>query len=159
MQNLINLAYKKKYKIYLFGAKENVVSKVANIYSSKYSSDIIAGYRNGYFKEEEGEMIVKEIVNSGAQMLFVAISSPQKEKFLYKYRDTLKKVNFIMGVGGSFDVVAGKIKRAPLWMQKLCLEWFYRFLQEPRRIWKRGLIDNFHFIILMLIKDKLYNKK
>ncbi len=80
--------------------------------------DIIAGYRNGYFSPSEEEEIAQQIADSGTQMLFVAISSPIKENFLYKYRDILKNVNLIMGVGGSFDVVAGKTKRAPAWMQK-----------------------------------------
>ena len=150
MQELIKLAYKRGYKIFFFGAREEVVKKVVEKYSKEYSTDIIAGYRNGYYSKEEEPLIAKQIAESGANILFVAISSPKKEKFLYKYKDVLKKVNFIMGVGGSFDVIAGKVKRAPKWMQKCGLEWFYRFLQEPKRMWKRYLIGNAKFIILVL---------
>ena len=82
--------------------------------------------------------------------MFVAISSPTKENFLYENKELLNKVNFIMGVGGSFDVVSGQIKRAPLWMQKIGLEWFYRLAQEPRRMWKRYLIGNIKFITLVI---------
>jgi N-acetylglucosaminyldiphosphoundecaprenol N-acetyl-beta-D-mannosaminyltransferase len=153
MMNLVQLASERNHKIFLFGAKEEVVSKVAEIYSSQYGKEIIAGYRNGYFKKEEEPLIAKEIADSGAQMLFVAITSPIKENFLYNHRGLLKEVNFIMGVGGSFDVVAGVTKRAPSWMQKLGLEWFYRFLQEPKRMWKRYLIGNSKFILLVL-KEK-----
>jgi N-acetylglucosaminyldiphosphoundecaprenol N-acetyl-beta-D-mannosaminyltransferase len=90
--------------------------------------------------------------------LFVAISSPIKENFLFENKHLLRKVNFIMGVGGSFDVVSGRVKRAPLWMQNNGLEWFYRFIQEPKRMWKRYLVGNSKFISLV-IKDKILNKK
>ena len=150
MVNLVELAYKKKYKVFFFGAKEEVVKKVVDTYSYRFSDDIIAGYRNGYFKKEEEQSIAKEIGESGANILFVAISSPTKENFLYENRSFLNKVNFVMGVGGSFDVVAGKVKRAPVWMQNIGLEWFYRFAQEPKRMWKRYLVGNSKFIFLVL---------
>ena len=150
MQELIKLAYNRKYKIFFFGAKEEVVKKVVKKYSKEYSPEIIAGYRNGYYSEEEESLIAKQIAESKANILFVGISSPKKEKFLYKYKHILKNVNFIMGVGGSFDVIAGKIKRAPKWMQKYGLEWVYRLVQEPRRMWRRYLIGNTKFIILVI---------
>ncbi len=156
MINLVDLAYQKKHKVFFFGAKEEVVKTVVEKYSNQYSSDIIAGYRNGYFKKEQEEEIAKEIAESGANMLFVAISSPTKENFLYENKHLLKNVNFIMGVGGSFDVVSGKIKRAPLWMQNSGLEWFYRFAQEPKRMWKRYLVGNTKFILLVL-KERMSN--
>ncbi len=157
MENLVALAHKNSYKIFFFGAKEEVVTEVIRIYSERFSSDLVAGYRNGYFKKEEEKEIAKQIENSGANMLFVAISSPAKEIFLYQNKALLKRINFTMGVGGSFDVVAGKVKRAPLWMQKFGLEWFYRFIQEPRRMWKRYLIGNTKFMFLTL-KDKFSKK-
>lgn len=153
MTNITAIAKENKYKIFFFGAKEEVVKKVVDLYSKKYSKDIIAGYRNGYFKKEDEKKIAQEIANSEANILFVAISSPTKENFLYQNKEILKNVNFIMGVGGSFDVVSGKVKRAPKWMQKYGLEWFYRFLQEPKRMWKRYLIGNFKFMWLV-IKEK-----
>ena len=150
MQNLVELAHDNKYKIFFFGAKEEIVKKVVDTYTEKYSSKVIAGYRNGYFKKDEEKSIAKQIADSGANILFVAITSPTKENFLYQNRSILKKVNFTMGVGGSFDVVAGKVKRAPVWMQNSGLEWLYRVIQEPRRMWKRYLIGNTKFIILVL---------
>lgn len=154
MQNLVKLASEKNYKVFFFGAKEEVVKGVVDKYSEMYSSEIIAGYRNGYFKKEEEETIAKQIASSGADILFVAISSPTKEIFLNKYKDIIN-TPFIMGVGGSFDVVAGKVSRAPLWMQNAGLEWFYRFLQEPRRMWKRYLVTNSLFIYYM-VKEKVF---
>ncbi|WP_066222793.1 WecB/TagA/CpsF family glycosyltransferase [Formosa haliotis] len=152
MVNLIELAHQKNYKVYFFGAQEDNVKTVVRMYSEQYSSKIIAGYRNGYFKKGEEQDIAREIANSGANMLFVAISSPTKENFLFENRDLLNKVNFIMGVGGSFDVVSGKVKRAPIWMQNSGLEWFYRLVQEPKRMWKRYLIGNYKFIKLVLVE-------
>ena len=153
MENLVELAHQKKYKIFFFGAKEEVVKKVVENYSEKYSSDIVAGYRNGYFNKQHEEQIARNISNSGANILFVAISSPTKENFLYQNRKLLNKVNFVMGVGGSFDVVAGIVKRAPVWMQNYGLEWFYRFSQEPRRMWRRYLVGNTKFIFYV-VKEK-----
>ena len=153
MQNIVELAARKKYKIFFFGAREEVVRKVVDIYAEKYGKDIIAGYRNGYFNKEGEPEIARQIARSGAQILFVAISSPVKENFLNTYKKNLQNVNFIMGVGGSFDVVAGKLKRAPVWMQNAGLEWLYRLAQEPRRMWKRYLIGNAKFI-MYVIKEK-----
>ncbi|QDF29509.1 WecB/TagA/CpsF family glycosyltransferase [Halarcobacter anaerophilus] len=153
MENLVKLSHEKGYKVFFFGAKEEIVKGVVDRYTEEYSKDIIAGYRNGYFKKDEEESIANEIASSEADILFVAISSPTKEIFLNKYKDIIN-TPFIMGVGGSFDVVAGKVTRAPLWMQKAGLEWFYRFLQEPRRMWKRYLVTNSLFIWYML-KEKI----
>lgn len=158
MVNLVELAYKKKYKIFFFGAKEDVVKKVVDNYAKQYSTDIIAGYRNGYFNKEDEQNIAKQIASSGANILFVAISSPTKENFLYENKTLLQNVNFVMGVGGSFDVVSGKVKRAPLWMQNSGLEWFYRFIQEPKRMWKRYLVGNTKFMLLVLKERFLGNR-
>ncbi|MGA2408211.1 MAG: WecB/TagA/CpsF family glycosyltransferase [Bacteroidales bacterium] len=149
MQELVNLAYKNKYKCFFFGATEAVIKRVVDIYKHLYGTDIIAGYRNGYFKKTEGPLIAKQIVDSGAQILFVAITSPKKENFLCENADILKKVNYTMGVGGTFDIIAGVTKRAPKWMQNYGLEWFYRFLLEPRRMWRRYLVGNSKFIYLV----------
>jgi len=153
MSNLVELASKKNYRIYLLGAKPDIVKRVSDIYSDKFFPDIIAGYRDGYFEKKDEEKIAEDISNSKADILFVAISSPTKENFLYNNKKKLKNLNFIMGVGGSFDVIAGKVKRAPKWMQNCGLEWFFRFLQEPKRMWKRYLYGNTKFIFLVL-KEK-----
>lgn len=150
MTNLVELAHTRGYKIFFLGAKEKVVKKVVQTYRLQYSNNIIAGYRNGYFSTEDEKNIAQQIADSGAQILFVAISSPTKENFLYNYRKTLAKVSFVMGVGGSFDVVSGLVKRAPLWMQNTGLEWLYRLIQEPKRMWKRYLVGNTKFILLVI---------
>ena len=149
MENLINLASKKGYKVFFLGASSDIVKKVVEIYSKMYSLDIVAGYRDGYFNISEEEEVAKQIAKSGAHMLFVAISSPKKELFLSKYKKSIN-IPFVMGVGGSFDVVAGKVRRAPVWMQNGGLEWFFRLVQEPRRMWKRYLYTNTIFIFLII---------
>lgn len=134
MQTLVEKAASHGWKCYFLGAKEEVVREVVRKYGDRYGESIIAGYRNGYFVETEEESVVEHISSSGADILFVGISSPKKETFLHKYRKSLEKVSFIMGVGGSFDVVAGRVRRAPRWMQERGLEWLFRFAQEPGRI-------------------------
>ena len=154
MENLVKVSHIKKYKIFFLGAKEEVVKSVVKKYSKEFSPDLIAGYQNWYFDEKEEREIAAHIDKSEANILFVAISSPTKENFLYRNKKTLHNVNFIMGVGGSFDVVSGRVKRAPVWMQNAGLEWYYRFLQEPKRMWKRYLVGNSKFI-LMVLKERL----
>jgi len=152
MENLVKLGAEKKYRIFFLGAKEQVVKDVVDVYTKRYGAGIIAGYRNGYFTKEEEQQVAAQIAGSGASILFVAMSSPKKEIFLNTYKDLIQ-TPFIMGVGGSFDVISGLVKRAPNWMQKWGLEWFYRVMQEPRRMWKRYLFGNSEFIYLVF-KEK-----
>jgi len=149
MINLVEMASRKGYKIFLLGATEQVLQAVVKKYNDQYGPQLVAGFRNGYFSAEEEYEVARQIGESGAHLLFVAITSPKKEKFLNKYKSIIN-IPFIMGVGGSFDVIAGKTKRAPLWMQKAGLEWLYRVWQEPRRMWKRYLVGNSVFIYLVL---------
>ena len=144
-QNLVAVAAKKGYKIFLFGAKEKVVSKVKEIYERKYPGIKIVGYRNGYFTEAEEPEIIEQMKDSDADMMFVAFSSPKKEYWINKYINELN-IPFVMGVGGSFDIVAGVTDRAPKWWQDHGLEWLYRLIQEPHRMWKRYIIGNLKFV-------------
>lgn len=137
------------WRVYLLGATEKVVSLAKQIYEQKYPGLTIAGYRNGYWCQEEEADVVEQIKAARADLLFVAISSPKKEHFLGRYQAEMK-IPFAMGVGGTLDVATGKVKRAPLWMQKNGLEWFYRFLQEPQRMFKRYFIDDMAFFILLV---------
>ncbi|MBJ7958948.1 WecB/TagA/CpsF family glycosyltransferase [Bacillus cereus group sp. N28] len=157
MEEIIQLSAEKGYSIYFFGAKEEVVKEVVKLYEYKYPTLKVAGYRNGYFKEEDNEKIVSDIKNSNADILFVAFSSPKKEYWLKSFCNEMN-VPFQMGVGGSFDVVAGITKRAPRWMQKVGMEWFYRFMQEPKRMWKRYLIGNLKFVSYV-VREKWGNSK
>jgi|GEM_PF-64604 len=144
MQRLVELSSRQDYRIYFLGAEEGIVRDVLSYYRNLYPTLQICGYQNGYFKSHEEEKVAEKIRNAKPDILFVAMSSPKKEKFISKYKEIMD-VPFVMGVGGSFDVVAGKVKRAPLWMQSAGLEWFYRLAQEPGRMWKRYLVTNIEF--------------
>jgi N-acetylglucosaminyldiphosphoundecaprenol N-acetyl-beta-D-mannosaminyltransferase len=154
---LIQLCAEKGYRPFFFGAREWVVEKVVSVFKQEYPSLKVAGYRNGYFSKDEEPAIAKMIRDSKADLLFVAFSSPMKERFLEQWIPEMK-IPFNMGVGGSFDVVAGKTTRAPKWMQTTGLEWFYRVVQEPRRMWKRYAITNPQFIA-MILKEYIRRKK
>ena len=145
---LMQRASTKRWRVFLLGAREEVVSGVKSLYEAKYPGLEVAGYRNGYWKADEEPAVVEQIKAAQADLLFVAISSPKKEQFLGQYQAEMK-IPFAMGVGGTFDVAVGKVKRAPLWMQNNGLEWFYRFLQEPRRMFKRYFIDDMAFFWLL----------
>lgn len=153
---LLELSQRKGYPVFLLGAEEHVIEKTVNNLQQQLPDLIIAGSHHGYFWDNE-EAVVNKIRASGAKLLFVAITSPKKENFINRWRDQLG-VNFVMGVGGTFDIVAGVTKRAPLWMQRSGLEWFYRILQEPRRMWKRYLVTNTKFLF-MLLREKFLSKQ
>ena len=151
MFELLKEANNRSYGIYFLGAKRAVVEKVIHVVRRDYPGVRIAGYRDGYFSEQEEQSVAEEIKNSRADILFVAISPPRKEVFLGKWREFMD-VPICHGVGGSFDVVAGVARRAPVWMQKSGLEWLYRLIQEPRRMWKRYLVTNTKFIMLCFVE-------
>lgn len=155
-ENLVRNSAEKGYRVYYFGATEEVVQEVVHLHQQQYPMLKIAGYRNGYFEEAESENIAMTIRQSKADIVFVAFSSPKKEQWIHMYKDTMG-VPFVMGVGGSFDVIAGVTKRAPRWMQKIGLEWFYRFIQEPKRMFRRYFVGNLSFIWKVL-KERWYTE-
>jgi N-acetylglucosaminyldiphosphoundecaprenol N-acetyl-beta-D-mannosaminyltransferase len=149
MYKLLERSCKKHYSVYLLGARAEVLSEVVGYVQRNYPGVHIAGFRDGYFDAADEQKIAKEIKESRADILFVAMNSPRKEIFLEKWYRFMA-VPVCHGVGGSFDVLAGVTKRAPAWMQRAGLEWFYRLFQEPRRMWKRYLVTNTMFITLSL---------
>jgi N-acetylglucosaminyldiphosphoundecaprenol N-acetyl-beta-D-mannosaminyltransferase len=149
MQEVLKLCSEKNYRPYFLGAKQDVLNKAIIEIKNKFPNIKIAGYHDGYFKPDEEPKILNEIRESKADCLFIAISSPMKERFIRHYRDELG-ASFIMGVGGSIDVMAGLVKRAPLSMQRWGFEWLYRVWQEPRRMWKRYLVTNTIFAVILM---------
>jgi len=133
--------------VFFLGAQPEVTKQAANNLKVRFAELRIAGWHHGYFWGDE-ESIVEEIRGSGATLLFVGITSPKKEEFIDRYREKLG-VKFVMGVGGTFDIMAGKTKRAPMWMQRSGLEWLFRIIQEPGRMWKRYLITNTKYALIM----------
>ncbi len=158
MQNLIELAERKNYSVYFLGAKNDVVKKTAQVLESKHPKLKIVGTHDGYFKEDQWIEIVQILKEKNPQIIFVGITSPLKE-YLIEYLQNEGLNSVFMGVGGSFDVIAGYIHRAPLWMQIINLEWLFRVIQEPRRLFKRYLIGNCQFIIAIYFEKRRSNEK
>jgi N-acetylglucosaminyldiphosphoundecaprenol N-acetyl-beta-D-mannosaminyltransferase len=146
---LVARATEQGWRVFFLGAREEILQALKRLYQEKFPGLQIAGCRNGYWRPEEEADVVKLIGASRPDLLFVAISSPQKELFLGKYQAEMK-VPFAMGVGGSFDIAVGMVRRAPRWMRQCGLEWFFRFLQEPRRMFKRYFIEDASFLWLLL---------
>jgi N-acetylglucosaminyldiphosphoundecaprenol N-acetyl-beta-D-mannosaminyltransferase len=145
---LMHRAAASGWRVFLLGAEEAVVQEVRRRYTKRLPTLQFAGVLNGYWKPEEEEAVVEQVAASRADLLFVAISSPKKERFLGQHQARMR-VPFAMGVGGTFDVAAGKVRRAPRWMQRSGLEWFFRFLQEPRRMVRRYFIDDMAFLPML----------
>lgn len=135
MQMILELSSEKGYRVFLYGAKPGVAELAADEIRKRFPSINIVGTMDGY--EPDEEKVVSAINASGAQVLFVALGSPLQENFITSNMHRLCP-NVFEGVGGSFDVFAGNIKRAPLWMQKHGLEWLYRLLRQPQRISARS---------------------
>lgn len=154
---ITGLADKYPYlKFYFLGAKQEVVEKVVNFYKTRYNIKIV-GYRNGYFSKESIPDVISGINRTNADVLFLALGTPAKEYFLFENRHHLN-VKFAVGVGGAFDIIAGKTKRAPDFIQKMSMEWFFRLCQEPRRMWKRYAITN-SFFIYYILKEYIFKRK
>ncbi|PKF61430.1 glycosyltransferase [Psychromonas sp. psych-6C06] len=141
------------YRVFCLGATEEISHQIEIEIGKHYPGVVVAGRQNGYFSAEQEPSVAQRIADSKADVLFVAITSPKKEQFMAKWNATMK-VPVVHGVGGSFDVFAGKVQRAPLMWQKLGMEWLYRVLQEPGRLWKRYLVTNTLFLG-MLAKEMI----
>lgn len=150
LEALMAEADRRRWNVYLLGAHPEVISLAAEKLAERYPNACVVGYRDGYFRQDEEEQIVQEIAEKKPHLLFVALGAPRQEEWMAKYRDQLN-ASLMMGVGGSFDVISGKVKRAPAVWQKLHLEWFYRLVSQPSR-WKRQLaIPRF---VLTVLKEK-----
>ena len=139
---LLKLSADKGYKVYFFGGAPGVAEAAKNKAEELYPGVQIVGCRNGYFTEAEEEAIIKEINDAAPDMLFVALGAPKQEKWLVKYRNQLKP-RVLMGISGSFDVLAGKMERAPKWMQEASLEWACRLYKQPSRFMRMLALPKF----------------
>ncbi|MEN8434274.1 WecB/TagA/CpsF family glycosyltransferase [Clostridium septicum] len=154
MKAIIKNCEKNKRGIYLLGASEESLNAcVANLVTN-YPALNIVGYRNGFFDMNNAKEVLEEINKNKPYAIFVAMGCPRQEEFITKYMNYLD-VKVFMGVGGSFDVIGEKVKRAPKWMIKIGLEWFYRVAKEPWRIKRLGSIPKFLWLV---IKEKKVKK-
>jgi len=142
-------------RIYLLGATDKIVAKLAQRLKERHPT-LVVDFADGYFKKDEAEERADRIRASGADILFVGMGVPRQEIFIEEQWDQLG-VGMAIGVGGSFDVLAGLRSRAPLWVQKIGMEWCYRLVQEPRRLFMRYLITNSQFA--WLVFSGLFKKR
>lgn len=147
---------KSNHGIFLFGGKPGVAEKARDELLKDYPDLKISGIQNGYFSEDEEPDIVNKINESGADLLFVCLGAPKQEKWIYKHRNELK-VKAALGVGGSLDVFAKNVKRAPDFFCKTGLEWFYRLIKEPSRFKRMTVLPVFGMTVIF--KGKRYCDK
>ncbi len=146
MHGMLERGRHRGYRVFCLGATDEVLERTVAQIKSDYPGVEVVGHQNGYFNGADEPAVAAAIAASKANILLVAMTSPKKENFLGKWGKELG-VNVCHGVGGSFDVMAGKVRRAPAVWQRLGLEWLYRVKQEPGRLWRRYLVTNTLFIM------------
>ena len=147
-EELLDLADARHLRVYLLGARPEVLARLEEVVADRWPGLTIAGSHDGYFTEQEAGWIARQIAGTHPDLLFLGMTTPHKEIFLDTYGAELD-VPVLHGVGGSFDVLAGVTRRAPERWQRWGLEWAYRVLQEPRRLWRRYLVTNTAFVGLL----------
>lgn len=148
------LAYLEKsgQAIFFLGSKPGIAELAAKRMQGQYPALRVAGVQDGYFKKDQEQSVVERINNSGADFLCVALGSPKQEEFIYRYRLQLN-MKAAIGVGGSLDIWAGVLKRAPEFYRKNGLEWLYRFLQQPSRYKRMAALPLFMLKVLLTKGD------
>lgn len=131
--------------VFLYGARDNVVRKAAEVLRQMHPGLDIAGIQHGY--EPDDALVAARVKEARPDFLFIALGSPRQEKWISRYLNELP-VKLVMGVGGSFDVLAGNVKRAPRWVQRLGLEWFYRLVTQPSRA--KRMLNLPKFLLLVI---------
>ncbi len=147
-ESLMEACARRGFRPFLLGATPEVLARAERVLVRRHPGLVVAGRHHGYFSVAEEDNTASLIRESRADCLFIAMPTPRKERFMRRYRDSLG-VPFLMGVGGTFDVVAGHVRRAPRVWQRLGLEWLFRLLQEPRRMFWRYLRSNAIFAGLL----------
>lgn len=147
---IFKLAERKKWSVFILGGKKNICSKASENLQKQFPKLKIVGFNSGYFNKEQEREIIKKINKKEPKIVFVAMGTPKQELWIGR---NLKKINAkaFFGIGGSIDVIAGKSKRAPNWMHKNGLEWFYRLFKDPSRLWKRYIIGNLIFVLIVIL--------
>lgn len=145
--DVCRLSAEKGYKIFFLGAAPGVADEAACNLEAKYPDAKIVGARDGYFKPADEPQIVAQIKAASPDVLFVAFGIPKQEKWITKYKAELG-VPVSVGIGGSFDVYSGRVKRAPVWMQNCSLEWLYRLMSNPKKITKVMTLPKFAILVL-----------
>lgn len=157
---ILDLAQREGYSIFLLGGKEGVAKEAGENLKKDYPNIKLSGVQNGYFKgahmgysnHDEEEKIIKTINNSGAEILFVGLGAPKQEIWINENKEKLN-CKLVIGNGGTVDILAGRIERAPEFFQKLGLEWLYRLIKDPKRI-KRQMVIPLFILTILFSKEK-----
>lgn len=147
MPNLCARAAAEGRSVFLFGARPTVNQAAAETLLARFPGLTIAGRQDGYVKDSDMPGLVDRINASGADILFVALGSPRQEAWMHTHAAALT-VKVAQGVGGTFDVIAGRVNRAPPLFRALHLEWFYRLLREPRRVWRQRVLGVYAALVI-----------
>jgi N-acetylglucosaminyldiphosphoundecaprenol N-acetyl-beta-D-mannosaminyltransferase len=153
--DILEMAEARGYRVFFLGARAEVIAKTVDAARAKFPRLKVAGMNDGYFQSDAA--VCDKIRDSAADILLVGMGFSMQEKWIRNYQESMG-VPVALGVGGSFDVMSGRLKRAPLWMQRYGLEWLYRLKQEKKRLWKRYLVSNTRFLWEVL-KMKIRGKK
>ena len=149
MPAICERAAQKGYKLFLFGGKAEVNTKAVTVLRKQYPSIKIVGHHHGYVSKQEMPSLIEKINTSEAEVLFIALGSPTQELWMEEYFPKLKNIKVCQGVGGTFDVIAGTVRRAPFIFRKLSLEWLYRLISQPRRFFRQVALPKFVYQILL----------
>ncbi len=154
MPRICERAVEKGYRVFLYGGAPDVSEKVVEVLKNRYPGLQVAGNQHGYLEEANMPDLIRAINASKADVLFVALGSPRQERWMAKYMSQLN-VKVCQGVGGTFDVLIGRVKRAPVIFRKLNLEWFYRLITQPKRLWRQTAYPKFVIkVIWAKIQDR-----
>lgn len=148
MANICKISAKNGYKIFIYGAREEINKTAVLELQKRYPDLQIVGRANGYLREEEMPSLLTSINESGAEILFLALGSPKQERWFATHKGELKNITVCQGIGGTLDTIVGDVKRAPKVCQKIGLEWFYRLVSEPKRIKRQTVLPLFVFMVL-----------
>ncbi len=147
MTRLLAVAAEKKKKVFFFGGRPEVLAEAVSGIRNDFPGLNIVGSQHGYLVEEDYDRLVRGINDSGAELLLVGLGSPKQEKWIHRFRGSLV-TKICMGVGGSFDVFAGRVPRAPARLQRLGLEWLFRLVKEPSRLKRQMVLPRYAGAIL-----------
>ena len=147
--DICKLAAREGYGVFLYGASEKVNSVSAEKMKERHPGLRIVGRSNGYVKEEEMDGLIEKINASKAEILFLALGSPKQELWFATHKDHLRSVKVCQGVGGTLDTIAGTVKRAPEFWQRLSMEWFYRLISEPKRFRRQKVLPLFAAMVFL----------
>ncbi len=134
-------ASRKGLSVFFLGGKPGLADEAARKLTAKYPDLKIAGIYHGYFKSEQEQEVIDYIRACQPHFLFVGLGSPKQDFWISRWKDRLN-IPVCVGIGGTMEVLTGRLKRAPVWMQRAGLEWFYRLKQEPRRLWRRYILED-----------------